>query len=309
MTNKPMLSVERDSIALEALKAARQFIANGIELGFISMPEPETPDPAHDTLPMIDRAIAELKAAQQQGEPVAQSEFEHDAICEEADGCPTEGAVLKRFWRENQTDPVLCEFYEAESLQSLVRELVAHVAQLQEAAKRNVKPWEDTFPPTLLPAYIARLNAEQLAPVADHTQCEECKGWGYHENHHEGGGTKCGECGGSGKATVEKFSGDTVVCRRYQLEQSPGQNFYHYDLEPVYGSVPVTVSELITLAESAPPAVVMPEDWEDQLFAEMSRRFYLRKQIDDDHMVYDDTQIGVEFASDWIKARLNGVKP
>lgn len=40
------------------------------------------------------------------------------------------------------------------------------------------------------------------APVADHTQCEECKGWGYHENHHEGGGTECGECGGSGNATV-----------------------------------------------------------------------------------------------------------
>ena len=166
MTNKPMLSVERDSIALDALKAARQFIANGIELGFISMPEPETPDPAHDTLPMIDRAIAELKAAQHQGDPASQSEFEQDAICKDSDGCPTEGAVLKRFWRENQPDPVLCEFYEAECFPSLVRELVGHIAQLQDAAKRNVKPWEDTFPPTLLPAYIARINAEQPAPVA-----------------------------------------------------------------------------------------------------------------------------------------------
>lgn len=119
---------------------------------------------------------------------------------------------------------------------------------------------------------------------------------------------------GSGKPVppskpVAPFDPDTVVCRRYTLEQSPGQNFYHYDLEPVYGSVPVTVSELITMVESAPVAVVMPEDWEDQLFAEMSRRFDLRKQIDDDHMVYDDTQIGVEFARDWIKARLNDVKP
>ncbi|MBO6278742.1 MAG: hypothetical protein J6N20_15200 [Pseudomonas sp.] len=49
---------------------------------------------------------------------------------------------------------------------------------------------------------IHKLYAEQPAPVADHTQCEECKGWGYHENHHEGGGTECGECGGSGNATV-----------------------------------------------------------------------------------------------------------
>ena len=48
----------------------------------------------------------------------------------------------------------------------------------------------------------AHSNAEQPATVADHPQCEECKGWGYHENHHEGGGTECGECGGSVNATV-----------------------------------------------------------------------------------------------------------
>lgn len=46
------------------------------------------------------------------------------------------------------------------------------------------------------------LFAEHQDPAADHTQCEECKGWGYHENHYEGGGTECGECGGSGNATV-----------------------------------------------------------------------------------------------------------
>ena len=69
MTNKPMLSVERDSIALEALKVARQFIANGIELGYIRMPEPETPDSAHGTLPMIDRAIVELRALHDESVP------------------------------------------------------------------------------------------------------------------------------------------------------------------------------------------------------------------------------------------------
>lgn len=47
---------------LAALKAARQFIVNGVELGFIRMPDAETPDPAHETLPMIERAIAELDA-------------------------------------------------------------------------------------------------------------------------------------------------------------------------------------------------------------------------------------------------------
>lgn len=52
---------------------------------------------------------------------------------------------------------------------------------------------------------IRALYAEQSAPVADHTQCEECKGWGYHENHHEGGGTECGECGGSGNASAAEM--------------------------------------------------------------------------------------------------------
>lgn len=49
---------------------------------------------------------------------------------------------------------------------------------------------------------VQSLYAEQPAQVADQAQCEECKGWGYHENHHEGGGTECGECDGSGNATV-----------------------------------------------------------------------------------------------------------
>lgn len=45
----------------EALRAARQFIANGIELGFIRMPDADTPDPAHDTLPAIEAAIAKAE--------------------------------------------------------------------------------------------------------------------------------------------------------------------------------------------------------------------------------------------------------
>lgn len=64
-------------------------------------------------------------------------------------------------------DPVLCKFYDVDDWASLVRELVDHVAQLQDSAKRNVKPWEDTFPPTLLPAYIERVNAENSAAHTD----------------------------------------------------------------------------------------------------------------------------------------------
>lgn len=42
----------------EALKAARQFIRNGIEFGYIRMPDADTPDSAHGTLPLIDAALA-----------------------------------------------------------------------------------------------------------------------------------------------------------------------------------------------------------------------------------------------------------
>ncbi|WP_228273386.1 DUF551 domain-containing protein [Klebsiella grimontii] len=68
-----------------------------------------------------------------------------------------------RLYRHAQPAPVvpdemLCEFYEVANWPDLVRELVKHVEQLQDSAKRNVKPWEDTFPETLLPAYIDRIK-------------------------------------------------------------------------------------------------------------------------------------------------------
>jgi hypothetical protein len=47
---------------LAALKRAEQFIVNGVSLGFIRMPDPETPDSAHDTLPAIRAAIAKAGA-------------------------------------------------------------------------------------------------------------------------------------------------------------------------------------------------------------------------------------------------------
>lgn len=53
----------------KALEAAEQFIVNGVELGYIRMPNPETPDSAHDTLPMIRQAQTALERLQ--------SEIEH----------------------------------------------------------------------------------------------------------------------------------------------------------------------------------------------------------------------------------------
>lgn len=69
-------------------------------------------------------------------------------------------------------------------------------------------------------------------------------------------------------ALVAPFKPDTVVCRRYTLE---GHIFYHYDLEPVYGSVPVTLSDLIFMAEGKPVAVVMPERMKVEPFTTIDR--------------------------------------
>lgn len=52
----------------KALVAAEQFIVNGVELGYIRMPNPETPDSAHDTLPMIRQAQTALKSLQRENE-------------------------------------------------------------------------------------------------------------------------------------------------------------------------------------------------------------------------------------------------
>lgn len=47
---------------LEALEGARQFIVNGVEFGYIRMPDADTPDRAHQTLPEIESAITTLRA-------------------------------------------------------------------------------------------------------------------------------------------------------------------------------------------------------------------------------------------------------
>ncbi|MEW7854741.1 hypothetical protein AB2M95_02430 [Pseudomonas chlororaphis] len=39
------------------LRLARQFVVNGIDLGYIQMPDTDTPDPAHDLVPKIDAVL------------------------------------------------------------------------------------------------------------------------------------------------------------------------------------------------------------------------------------------------------------
>lgn len=53
---------------LEACNAAQWFIRNGIELGFIRMPDADCQDPAHMTPGLIDAAIAKATGTQPAGE-------------------------------------------------------------------------------------------------------------------------------------------------------------------------------------------------------------------------------------------------
>jgi hypothetical protein len=44
--------------AIELLRSARFFIKNGVEFGYIRMPDEDTPDPAHETLPSIETFLS-----------------------------------------------------------------------------------------------------------------------------------------------------------------------------------------------------------------------------------------------------------
>ena len=46
---------------LEALRNARSFIKNGVDLGYIRMPDADCPDSAHNTLPAIEAALAKAQ--------------------------------------------------------------------------------------------------------------------------------------------------------------------------------------------------------------------------------------------------------
>ena len=91
-------------------------------------------------------------------ESVRRLEQINDHLVKEAQGESRMGEPVIAQPEPVVPDEMLCEFYEVANWPDLVRELVKHVEQLQDSAKRNVKPWEDTFPETLLPAYIDRIK-------------------------------------------------------------------------------------------------------------------------------------------------------
>lgn len=70
-------------------------------------------------------------------------------------------------------DPQLAAFYQVATVAELLAAQEEHIQKLQDSARRNVKPWEDTFPPTLLPKHLrdsgltpTRNNMEQVRSEA-----------------------------------------------------------------------------------------------------------------------------------------------
>jgi hypothetical protein len=67
------LLAERDEARKELgeargiLKVAQRFIRNGIQLGFIRMPDPDLDDPAHDALPIIEAFLSRFETLEAKG--------------------------------------------------------------------------------------------------------------------------------------------------------------------------------------------------------------------------------------------------
>lgn len=91
------------------LRLARQFVVNGVDLGYIQMPDADTPDPAHDLVPMIDAA---LSASAEPAERDAPLPDYMQAVCDKFDWTPAEAlrfyAEGKHFDIDNGRTRILC---------------------------------------------------------------------------------------------------------------------------------------------------------------------------------------------------------
>ena len=178
MTNKPMLSADRELLEemLAAMKETHSLPANfyGSTLG--------------------DRVRVILESQNEQAEPLAIGTLHRD--CDERIVFESSGEVHIKDGMQVYAEPA------AQHQGEPVAWVECSPAWLKAGGDCATAPRICVGREGISHLHPAHSNAEQPEPVADQAQCEECKGWGYHENHHEGGGTECGECGGSGNATV-----------------------------------------------------------------------------------------------------------
>lgn len=96
-----------------------------------------------DSLEAIREAADALRSAMPQGEAVAQERG--DAVCEEDDGCPTEGARLKREWRQMRAQLAAHEARErelVEALKAAFYEGFASFVSLSDSPVTDDDAWE-----------------------------------------------------------------------------------------------------------------------------------------------------------------------
>ena len=194
MTNKPMLSVERE--LLELVTDNKHIDKESISIR------------RWEALCKL-RAILSKPAAQHQCEPVAESSLTFH--------------FLHPLTKDRRV-VTLTKAQVAEGMEgTLYEQLNKVICACEPVGETNVVDcncWEytDDFD-------LVEVPAEQPAPAADHPQCEECKGWGYHENHYEGGGTECGACGGSGNATVVMVMPDRMEVEPFTTIDRGSKNY------------------------------------------------------------------------------------
>lgn len=268
MTNKPMLSVDRELIelAVKAIEKHHSSVSWSIatELrALLDKPAETIPEKTVDAFSAwysknnyedISRATVGLmafKAGAAYAEPAAQNQG--DKSC------------------EFHSSPNECEQYSGNAPCSPVKSQGEPVAWRYQSSADGLWYLSSSesnayaFRSNGLGGEVQPLYSEQIAPTTDHTQCEECKGWGYHENHHEGGGTECGECGGSGNSMVAVALDTSALLGLLVSEISvDDRGFYHLSgIHPNNFKRALEESGAKITSEvkshKSPVAVVMPE--------------------------------------------------
>lgn len=188
MTNKPMLSVERDTLEWvlncwpkEQKGNSQEVIPSQVKELRALLDRPETPyvPKAGWSFKYVENGVIVIRNG------------EDWTIIKPGDG-PIYEQFLYRFCEE-QLNKTAAQHQGGVTLEQVLK-AYDYANSHPHKYLRGTTNW--------CAAVAHALNVQQPAPESDHPQCEECKGWGYHENHHEGGGTECGECGGSGNAPV-----------------------------------------------------------------------------------------------------------
>ncbi|NTB01586.1 hypothetical protein [Agrobacterium tumefaciens] len=143
----------------KALAAVEQFIVNGVELGYIRMPNPETPDSAHDTLPMIRNAQTALERLQSENEAMRErmKAPEPELTCPHIDKLVQSGEL---------SIEAIQELERIRDINSMLRYGLWHEKARAEAAEAEVKRYRAALSEIATNDGYRILTAEEVQIVA-----------------------------------------------------------------------------------------------------------------------------------------------